>query len=228
MTSPQSSNAAATIQLEIQGYTDSQGREEMNLALSQSRAESVLNELRARRVITGSFKAVGYGEENPVADNGTEAGREANRRIEFRLIRPDTVDTPEQTTLETTSQSVDTDASQTPRRKRYRMSRFEFVLATAIILFVAFCMGWFANWLLHRFTRVAADDVAQLDRMSQELHEAEETRDQAITYLQQREAELTNQLAQTEAELRAAMDGLRDARHEAEEMRAYIESLRAG
>ncbi|HBR41264.1 MAG TPA: hypothetical protein DD951_08165, partial [Sulfitobacter pontiacus] len=91
------------------------------------------------------------------------------------------------------------------------MSRTEFVIATAIILFVAFCLGWFANWLLHRFTRVAADDVAQLDRMSQELHEAEETRDQAITYLQQREAELTNQLNQTEAELRAAMDGLRDA-----------------
>ena len=87
------------------------------------------------------------------------------------------------------------------------MSRTEFVLATAIILFVAFCLGWFANWLLHRFTRVAAGDVAQLDKMSQELHEAEETRDQAITYLQQREAELTNQLAQTEAELSAAMDG---------------------
>jgi len=55
------------------------------------------------------------------------------------------------------------------------------------------------------------------------LHEAEETRDQAITYLQQREAEITNQLSQTEAELRAAMDGLRDARQEAEEMRTYIE-----
>ena len=74
------------------------------------------------------------------------------------------------------------------------MSRTEFVVATAIILFVAFCLGWFANWLVHRFTRVAAGDVAELDRMSQELHEAEETRDQAITYLQQREAELTNQL----------------------------------
>ncbi|QUJ75609.1 hypothetical protein KDD17_11655 [Sulfitobacter albidus] len=105
--------------------------------------------------------------------------------------------------------------------------RFQFVLATAAILFVAFCMGWFANWLLHRFTRVAADDVAQLDRMSQELHEAEETRDQAITYLQQREAELTNQLSQTEAELRAAMDGLRDARHETEELRAWIEQNRS-
>ena len=105
------------------------------------------------------------------------------------------------------------------------MSRTEFVVTTAAILFVAFCLGWFANWLVHRFTRVAAGDVAELDRMSQELHEAEETRDQAITYLQQREAELTNQLNQTEAELRATMDGLRDARHETEEMRRYIESV---
>ena len=99
------------------------------------------------------------------------------------------------------------------------MSRTEFIITTAIILFIAFCLGWFANWLMHKFTRVAAGDVAELDRISQELHEAEETRDQAITYLQQREAELTNQLSQTEAELRAAMDGLRDARHETEELR---------
>lgn len=100
------------------------------------------------------------------------------------------------------------------------MSRTEFIIATAVVLFIAFCLGWFANWLVHRFTRVAAGDVAELDRMSQELHEAEETRDQAITYLQQREAELTNQLTQVEAELRAAMDGLRDARQETEELRA--------
>ena len=103
------------------------------------------------------------------------------------------------------------------------MTRIDFIITTAIILFVAFCMGWFANWLVHRFTRVSQADVDQLEAMSQELHEAEETRDQAITYLQQREAELTNQLAQTEAELSAAMEGLRDARHEAEELRAYIE-----
>ncbi|MCR9124509.1 MAG: hypothetical protein NXH82_00135 [Rhodobacteraceae bacterium] len=103
------------------------------------------------------------------------------------------------------------------------MNRTEFIIATAIILFVAFVLGWFANWLVHRFTRVSANDVGELDRMSQELHEAEETRDQAITYLQQREAELTNQLSQTEAELNAAMEGLREARHEAEELRAYVE-----
>ncbi|WP_127114765.1 hypothetical protein [Shimia sediminis] len=108
------------------------------------------------------------------------------------------------------------------------MTRTDFIITTAIILFVAFCMGWFANWLVHRFSRVSQADVDQLESMSQELHEAEETRDQAITYLQQREAELTNQLAQTEAELSAAMEGLRDARHEAEELRAYIERVNAG
>jgi len=58
-------------------------------------------------------------------------------------------------------------------------------------------------------TRVSAKDVNELDRMSHELHEAEETRDQMIAYLQQREVDLANQLSQTEAELRAAMDGLR-------------------
>lgn len=105
------------------------------------------------------------------------------------------------------------------------MDRTEFVIATAIILFVAFCLGWFANWLVNRFTRVSQSDMDQLEKMSQELHEAEETRDQAITYLQQREAELTNQLAQTEAELSAAMEGLREARHEAEELRSYIERV---
>lgn len=102
------------------------------------------------------------------------------------------------------------------------MNRSEFIITTAIILFAAFVMGWFANWLVHRFTRVRQSDVADLDRMSQELHEAEETRDQAITYLQQREAELSNQLAQTEAELRATMDGLRAARQECEELRMQI------
>jgi prophage endopeptidase len=105
------------------------------------------------------------------------------------------------------------------------VNRTEFIIATAVILFVAFSLGWFANWLIHRFTRVSKADIGELEKMAQELHEAEETRDQAITYMQQREAELSNQLTQTEAELSATMEGLREARHEAEEMRAYIEKM---
>ncbi len=103
------------------------------------------------------------------------------------------------------------------------MNRTEFIVATAAVLFVAFLLGWFASWIIHRVTRVTQSEMGELDKMAQSLHEAEETRDQAITYMQQREAELTNQLTQTEAELQAAMDGLRDAREEAEQLRAYIE-----
>lgn len=102
------------------------------------------------------------------------------------------------------------------------MNRTEFILATAVILFAAFALGWFAFWLVNRFTRVTKADIGELDRMAQALHEAEETRDQAIIYLQQREAEISNQLSQTEAELRAAMEGLRDARAEAEGLRDQI------
>jgi len=108
------------------------------------------------------------------------------------------------------------------------VNRTEFVIATAIILLVAFSVGYFACWLVQRFSRVSTADVAELDQMAKSLHDAEETRDQAITYLQQREAELTNQLSQTEAELRATMDGLRDARQESEELRSYIDRAKSG
>ncbi|MEL7131332.1 MAG: OmpA family protein [Pseudomonadota bacterium] len=97
------------LRLEIQGHTDSQGREEMNLNLSQARAQSVLNELRARRVLTATYSARGYGETDPIAENDTEEGREANRRIEFKLIRP-TPSVPEgETTLETLAGTSDTE-----------------------------------------------------------------------------------------------------------------------
>lgn len=103
------------------------------------------------------------------------------------------------------------------------MNRTEFIIATAAVLFVAFLVGWFASWIIHRLTRVTQADMGELDRMAQALHEAEEIRDQAITYLQQREAELTNQLTQTEAELTAAMEGLRDLRAENERMYSELE-----
>lgn len=83
------------LRIRVAGYTDSQGREVMNQQLSQDRADAVLTALRARRVPVSTFEAIGYGEENPIEDNGTEDGREANRRIEFSLIVPES--TPEET-----------------------------------------------------------------------------------------------------------------------------------
>jgi predicted nucleic acid-binding Zn-ribbon protein len=104
------------------------------------------------------------------------------------------------------------------------MNRTEFIAVTAVILFAAFVLGWFTYWLLHRFTRITQSQMNEVDAMAHDLHDAEEARDQAITYAQQREAELTNKLAQCEAELRAAMDGLRAARNETEDLRARLEA----
>ncbi len=105
------------------------------------------------------------------------------------------------------------------------MNRTEFIVATAAILFVAFMLGWFACWVVHRLTRVSQSDMSELDRMAHDMHEADVARDQAIAYLQTREAEMASLHSQTEAELRAAMEGLRDARHEADQMRDYIDRM---
>jgi OmpA-OmpF porin, OOP family len=55
----------------------------------------VLNAIMARRVLTSNLSAKGYGESRPIADNATEEGREANRRIEFRLILPEDLASPD-------------------------------------------------------------------------------------------------------------------------------------
>ncbi|NYS24433.1 OmpA family protein [Rhodobacteraceae bacterium 2376] len=74
------------LEMEIGGHTDSQGSAEGNMRLSQRRAEAVLDALLARQVLVSGLVAQGYGEERPIADNATAEGREANRRIEFRLL----------------------------------------------------------------------------------------------------------------------------------------------
>ena len=74
------------MRVEIAGYTDSQGSEDGNRKLSQSRADAVLTALRGRRVAVDGFTAIGYGEASPIADNVVEDGREANRRIEFKFL----------------------------------------------------------------------------------------------------------------------------------------------
>ncbi len=74
------------LQVEVAGHTDSQGSEGGNQTLSQARAGALLSALRTRGLPVSGFLAKGYGEERPIADNATEEGREANRRIEFTLL----------------------------------------------------------------------------------------------------------------------------------------------
>lgn len=68
---------------ELQGHTDSVGKDAYNLSLSQRRAESVKAYIVAKGVAAARIDAKGYGETKPVADNATVEGKAANRRVVF-------------------------------------------------------------------------------------------------------------------------------------------------
>jgi outer membrane protein OmpA-like peptidoglycan-associated protein len=68
----------------IEGHTDATGVREKNVALSQARAEAVKAYLVGKGVAASRIGTRGFGEENPVADNGTADGRAQNRRVEIR------------------------------------------------------------------------------------------------------------------------------------------------
>lgn len=108
------------------------------------------------------------------------------------------------------------------------MNRTEFIVATAIILFLAFALGWFAHWLAHRFTRVTQSDLNELENMAQALHDAEEARDAALAHLEARESEMRHQSEVREAELMAALNGLRESRAEIDELRGHAKPHKAG
>ena len=69
----------------VEGHTDSQGAKTFNQKLSESRANSVVNYLIGKGIAASRLTAVGFGEEYPVADNKTKAGRAENRRVEINL-----------------------------------------------------------------------------------------------------------------------------------------------
>ena len=69
----------------IEGHTDSVGSDDYNMELSGRRAEAVRAYLVAHGVDAGLIQTVGKGETEPVADNGTDDGRQANRRV---VVRP--------------------------------------------------------------------------------------------------------------------------------------------
>ncbi|TVP58525.1 MAG: glycine zipper 2TM domain-containing protein [Halomonadaceae bacterium] len=72
--------------ISIGGHTDSTGSLELNQGLSERRAESVGDFLRQQGVSRGRLHTRGYGPREPIASNDTEAGRQANRRVELQLM----------------------------------------------------------------------------------------------------------------------------------------------
>lgn len=77
--------ASDTITVEVSGHTDDTGPSEGNQRLSERRAASAAQRLIAQGVPSAQVTSVGRGEDQPIAPNGTEAGRLANRRVEFAI-----------------------------------------------------------------------------------------------------------------------------------------------
>lgn len=96
------------------------------------------------------------------------------------------------------------------------MNREEFIISAAIVLFFAFLLGWLSRWLLQRFNMVSEKDLNELNKISAALLEAEQNNEQS----RNRQLELNKKISQLEAELAAAMDGLRSARLEMEDLRS--------
>ena len=75
------------INVEVAAHTDSQGTDEYNQGLSERRAASVMDYLTAHGIDAGRLSSKGYGESQPIADNGTAEGRAENRRVELRVMK---------------------------------------------------------------------------------------------------------------------------------------------
>jgi OmpA-OmpF porin, OOP family len=79
--------ARPDMKVEIQGHTDSRGQHDYNVGLSQKRAEAVKAYLVTKGVDSERMVPRGYGQDRPIAPNGTAQGRASNRRVEFKPIR---------------------------------------------------------------------------------------------------------------------------------------------
>lgn len=80
-------NDRPEIKVEIEGYTDYIGTEEYNQTLSVQRAETVKAYLISKGIAANRLSTIGYGKENPIANNESDEGRAMNRRIVFKIIR---------------------------------------------------------------------------------------------------------------------------------------------
>jgi outer membrane protein OmpA-like peptidoglycan-associated protein len=74
--------------VQVDGHTDNVGRPEANLKLSQARAEAVVKYLVQKKRVPGKrLAAKGWGDKQPIANNGTAAGRAKNRRVDFTVTQ---------------------------------------------------------------------------------------------------------------------------------------------
>ncbi len=74
------------LEIELSGHTDNKGEKELNLALSEKRAQAVANYLLKNGVEQKRLKVTGFGETNPITENNTMMGRQRNRRVEIKVL----------------------------------------------------------------------------------------------------------------------------------------------
>jgi outer membrane protein OmpA-like peptidoglycan-associated protein len=87
------------LNIEVDGYTDNVGGDEMNLKLSENRANAVRNYLVEQSVVSNSVSAKGFGNTLPVSSNDNASGRQENRRVEL-VVSGDAIGSHASTTAE--------------------------------------------------------------------------------------------------------------------------------
>ena len=98
------------------------------------------------------------------------------------------------------------------------MSQIELIIFTSIVLFITFSFGWLARVLIEKLSHKSSRTPTGDRLMAESFHKAETDHALIVDQLKKRDKELTNKLAQAQAELKATMDGLHNARVEIENL----------
>ncbi len=108
------------------------------------------------------------------------------------------------------------------------MDRTELTLIIASGLFIAIVIGWVLRWIYELLTPPPPPEPVPDSEWAEYAKGCEQERDTAVARLAEVERDLSNRLTQSQAELEAAMDGLRGARQEAQELRERLEETTSG
>ena len=99
------------------------------------------------------------------------------------------------------------------------MSQIELIIFTSIVLFITFSLGWLARILIEKLSHKSSRTPTGDRLMAESFHKSETDHALIVNQLKKRDTELTNKLAQAQAELKATMDGLQNARVEIENLK---------
>jgi len=106
------------------------------------------------------------------------------------------------------------------------MNRTELTVIVAATFMVAILIGWILRWLYSRIGQAGLSTSGGSNDLAARLHAAEEARDAAYLDRDQTVGDMKKRLVQTEAELKAAMEGLGDARRDADAIRRELAEVR--